>query len=161
MDTQKPADERLRRSFKVLNKFMVFMFKARLGWMINFWPAVVGRIMVIEHIGRKSGRTLYVPVNYAVVDDEIYCTSGFGESHWYRNLVAHPEVELWLPLGKKQAVVEDVSDSPERLRLMRAVIIASGFAAGAFGGINARKDSDERIAELTRPYRLLHFEQKG
>ncbi|MEW5830483.1 MAG: nitroreductase family deazaflavin-dependent oxidoreductase [Chloroflexota bacterium] len=152
-----PAEERLRRSFKVLNKFMVFMFRIGLGWMINFWPAVVGRIMVIRHVGRKSGRALYVPVNYAVVDGEIYCMSGFGESHWYRNLVAHPEVELWLPRGRKEAIAEDVSDSPERAKIIRALVIASGFAAGAFGGINARKDSDERIAELTQPYRLLHF----
>ena len=114
--------------------------------------------MVIEHIGHKSRRTRLAPVNYAIVDGEVYCTSGFGSvSHWYQNLLANPDVILWLPRVKQKAIAEEISDSPDRLKFMRAVLIASGFAAGAFARINARKDSDERIHEITKDYRLLHF----
>lgn len=147
----------LRRVFHTMNRFMVWMWKIGLGKWMNVWPAVIGRIMVIKHRGRKSGREYLTPVNYAVVDGEIYCTAGFGStSDWYRNMLANPEVELWLPEGKRQARAEDISDSPERLSLMRQVIIGSGFAGPLFG-INQKKLNDEQLDSVTKEYRLVHF----
>ena len=136
---------------------MVFMWKIGMGKWINFWPAVIGRIMVIKHRGRKSGREYLTPVNYAIVDGEVYCTAGFGSiSDWYRNMLANPDIELWLPEGKRKAYAEDISDSPNRLFLMRQVLIASGFAAPLFG-INPKKLSDEQLDAFSKEYRLVHF----
>jgi deazaflavin-dependent oxidoreductase (nitroreductase family) len=147
----------LRRVFHALNHFMVWMWKRDWGKAINIWPAVIGRIMVIKHRGRKSGREYLTPVNYAVVDGEIYCTAGFGSvSDWYKNMLANPEIELWLPEGKRKARAEDVSASPNRLFLMRQVIIGSGFAAPLFG-INPKKLNDEQLDAVTKEYRLVHF----
>ena len=149
--------ESLRKGFRVMNRFMVFLWKLRMGRMINFWPAVIGRIMVIKHRGRKSGREYLTPVNYAPVQGEVYCTAGFGsDSDWYRNMQENPNIELWLPHGKSQARAEDISDSPERLFLLRQVIIASGFAAPLFG-VNPKKLNDEQFDKSTREYRLVHF----
>jgi deazaflavin-dependent oxidoreductase (nitroreductase family) len=51
--------------------------------------------MMIKHRGRKSRREYLTPVNYAVVDEEIYCTAGFGSiSDWYRNMLVSPRVEM-------------------------------------------------------------------
>jgi deazaflavin-dependent oxidoreductase (nitroreductase family) len=148
----------LRRAFHALNHFMVFMWKLGMGRMINFWPAVVGRIMVIQHRGRRSGREYLTPVNYALVDGGIYCLAGFGPgTDWYRNIMADSNVRLWLPQGWRTARAEDVSNSPRRTQLMRQVIIASGFAGPLFG-VNQRKYSDEQLAALTRGYQLVHFE---
>ena len=147
----------LRKIFHSLNRFMVFMWKIGMGKWINFWPAVIGRIMVIKHRGRKSGREYLTPVNYAIVDGEVYCTAGFGSiSDWYRNMLANPDIELWLPEGKRKAYAEDISDSPNRLFLMRQVLIASGFAAPLFG-INPKKLSDEQLDAFSKEYRLVHF----
>lgn len=147
----------LRRVFHAMNHFMVWMWKMGWGKAINIWPAVIGRIMVIKHRGRKSGREYLTPVNYAIVDGEIYCTAGFGStSDWYRNMQANPEIELWLPEGKRKARAEDISDSPKRLFLMRQVLIASGFAAPLFG-IDPKKANDEQLGVLSREYRLVHF----
>ena len=78
----------LRKVFHAMNRFMVFMWKIGLGKAINIWPAGFGRIMVIKHRGRKSGKEYLTPVNYAIVDGEIYCTAGFGSiSDWYRNML--------------------------------------------------------------------------
>src|SRR5512142_3586419 len=132
----------LRKVFHSLNGFMVFMWKIGWGKAINMWPAGFGRIMVIKHRGRKSGREYLTPVNYAIVDDEIYCTAGFGSvSDWYRNMLKNPQVEVWLPDGWWCGVAEDVSDSPARLYLLREVIRASGLAGYMFG-LAARKLSD-------------------
>jgi len=147
----------LRKIFHAFNPFMVFVFKIGLARVINILPAVSGRIMVIKHRGRKSGREYLTPVNYANVDGEVYCTAGFGSTaDWYRNMIANPKVELWLPEGKRPALAEDISNAPNRLFLMRQVIIASGFAGPLFG-VNPRKMDDEQLAKVTKEYRLVHF----
>ncbi len=159
--TMSPETElRLRKVFRVLNRFMIFLWKAGFGGFLNSWPAVGGRIMLIQHTGRKSGKVRYAPVNYAEVDGEIYCLAGFGSvSDWYRNLMANPEVLLWLPRGKFPGVAHDISDSPDRLRLLRAVLVASGFAAPLFG-INPRKLDDEQLAAISASYRMLHIQRE-
>jgi deazaflavin-dependent oxidoreductase (nitroreductase family) len=140
-----------------MNHFMVIGWKRGWGKAINFWPAGVGRIMVIKHRGRKSGKEYLTPVNYAIVDGEIYCTAGFGSmSDWYRNMLVNPQVELWLPDGKRRACTEDISDSPNRLFLLRQVIVASGFAGPLFG-VNQKKLNDEQFDHATKEYRLVHF----
>jgi deazaflavin-dependent oxidoreductase (nitroreductase family) len=151
--------DRLRKAFRLVNKFMVFMWKLGLGRLINIWPAGIGRIVVIRHVGRKSGKERLAPVNCAVVEGEIYCTAGFGPgSDWYRNIMAGPQVQLWLPSGRIRARARDVSDSPQRGFLLRQVIIASGFAAPLFG-LNPKKLSDEAFLAATSTYRLIHFER--
>jgi len=152
------TEERMRQAFKSMNRLMILMWKARMGRLINIWPAVFGRIMVIKHIGRKSGLERLAPVNYAIVDGEVYCLAGFGsKSDWYRNIMDLPDVELWLPDGKYPARAENASDSPQRLLLIREILIASGFAASAFGGINPHKVDDRTLQELTAKYCLVHF----
>ena len=147
----------LRKVFQSINRFMVFMWKIGLGKAINIWPAGIGRIMVIKHRGRKSGKEYLTPVNYATVDGEIYCMVGFGSgSDWYRNILASPQVELWLPGGRHTACGEDTSDSPRRVFLLRQVLMASGFAAPMFG-IDPRQLSDEELAAVSTAYHLVHF----
>ena len=147
----------LRKVFHTLNRFMVFMWKLGMGRLINIWPAGIGRIMIIKHRGRKSGKEYLTPVNYALVAGEIYCTAGFGSiSDWYRNMLANPIIELWLPEGKRKARAEDISEAPNRLFLLRQVIIASGFAGPLFG-INPKKLNDEQLDALSKEYRLVHF----
>lgn len=147
----------LRKVFHAMNHFMVFMWKLGLGKAINSWPAGFGRIMVIKHRGRRSGREYLTPVNYAIVGGDIYCTAGFGPiSDWYRNILANPRVELWLPEGKDFYCTQEVSDSRDRLFLLRQVIIASGFAAPLFG-INPKKLNDEQLNAVSQDYRLVKF----
>lgn len=147
----------LRRAFRAMNHFMVFMWRIGLGKWINIWPAGFGRIMVIRHRGRKSGKEYLTPVNYAIVDGEIYCTAGFGSiSDWYRNMLANSDIELWQPEGKRRARAEDISDSPKRLCLLRQVITGSGFAGPLFG-IDPKKLNDQQLDALSKEYRLIHF----
>ena len=147
----------LRRVFHAMNPFMVFMLKIGLGWTMNIWPAVSGRVMVIKHRGRKSGKEYLTPVNYALVNGEVYCTAGFGPTcDWYRNMLMNPNIELWLPNGWRKARAEDVSDAPNRVYLLRQVIIASGFAGPLFG-INPKTLDDQQLDAISKDYRLIHF----
>ncbi len=149
--------QRLRRIFHAMNYLMVFMWKINLGRLMNAWPAVGGRIMVICHRGRRSGKEFLTPVNYALVDGEIYSTAGFGaRTDWYRNILASPQIQLWLPEGRRNARACDVSDSPLRIRLLREITIASGFA-GPLMGVDQRKLTDEQMAAIGKDYRLVRF----
>lgn len=147
----------LKRGFKYLNIFMLLNWRLGLGQVLNIWPAVFGRIMVLIHTGRTSGLRRRTPLNYAIVDDELYCTAGFGAAtHWYRNITAHPDVEVWLPEGWWAGRATDISHSPQRMRLLREVLIGSGFVAPLLG-IYPRTMSDEELHRVTDSYRLVHI----
>lgn len=156
----KTRDVQLQKAFKKMNAFMLLHWRLGLGWLVNIWPEGFGQIMVLTHTGRKSGLKRRTPVNYAFVDGELYCCAGFGStSDWYRNIKADPAIEVWLPDGSwYEGVVEEVTGASNHLEIMRAVIIASGFAARMFG-IDHRKLSDMELDQLTSTYRLLHIKR--
>lgn len=153
------SDAKLRDIFKQFNRFMLWMWRLGFKRWVNALPSVSGRIMVITHTGRRSGIKYRTPLNYAVVDGELYCTAGFGsESDWYRNILVNPQIEVWLPDSRWQATIEDISSSPRRLELLRQVVIASGIV-GPLLGVDGSRMSDEDFNNLTHDYRLLHIQR--
>jgi deazaflavin-dependent oxidoreductase (nitroreductase family) len=155
--THHHAEQRLRRGFKYFNRLMVLLWRLGLGAWVNAWPDVGGRIMMITHRGRRTGLRRRTPVNYAIVDSEIYCTAGFGDvSDWFLNLRNRPEVEVWLPDGWWTGIAEEVTDARMRMPLLRQVLIASGFAARA-AGIDPHVMTNEELDTATRGYRLIHI----
>ena len=151
------VEENLRQGFKQFNRFMMLMWRLGLGRWVNAWPELGGRIMVITHTGRKTGIKRQTPLNYTIADGEIYCTAGFGsKSDWYRNIMANPEVEIWLPDGWWAGVAEEVTDDQARMPLLRQVLIDSGFAARA-AGIDPVTKTNEELNTATAGYRLIHI----
>lgn len=113
--------------------------------------------MVITHTGRKTGIRRHTPVNYTIADGEVYCTAGFGsKSDWYRNIMANPEVEIWLPEGWWAGAAEAVTDPDTRIPLLRQVLIDSGFAARA-AGIDPVGMTNAELEAATTDYRLIHI----
>jgi deazaflavin-dependent oxidoreductase (nitroreductase family) len=151
------TEQQLRQGFKYFNRLMLLMWRLGLGRWINAWPEVGGQIMVLGHTGRKSGRRRFTPVNFARVNGELYCVAGFGrKSDWYRNIQASPEIEVWLPDGRWTGYAKEISNHPDRLSLLRAVLIGSGFAAHA-AGLNPKTMSDTELEAATSTYNLLHI----
>lgn len=148
----------LRRIFRYFNRFMLLMWRLDMAWWFTLMPRLTGQIMVLHHTGHKSGIRRKTPLNYALVDGELYCTAGFGHvAHWYRNIRANPQVEVWLYNGRWQGVAEDITDTdPHTLALLRQVLIGSGFASFA-AGINPYSLGDDGLIEVTRGYRLIHI----
>lgn len=138
---------------------MAALWRLGLGSWVNVWPAVGGRVMMLVHVGRKSGLRRRTPLNYAIVARDIYCVAGFGQiSDWHKNILECREVEVWLPDGWWSGIATDVSNSNSRLPLLRKVLIASGFAAHA-AGIRPTTMSDAELARLTVDYRVLRIER--
>jgi deazaflavin-dependent oxidoreductase (nitroreductase family) len=152
------TEERLRRGFRrYLNPVMLALWRLGLGAWFNVWPSLSGRVLVIAHTGRRTGRRRYAPVNYALVDGELYCVAGFGAiSDWYRNVMANPHIDVWTPDGWWAGTVEDISDSERRLSLMRQTILGSGIVAYLFG-FDPVHMTEAELAAATSKYRLLHI----
>ncbi len=135
----------LRQAFRQLNRFFVVpAFRSGLGAAMVTPPS--GYIMVLSTIGHKSGRLRHTPVNYALIDGDVYCIAGFGTvAHWAKNLAAIPEVEVQLPAGRFWGRVRTVADETARLRVGRQILQNAGFA-GFFFGFNPFTTSDDKLA---------------
>ena len=150
------TEDQLRRIFKAFNRFMVLLFRLGLGSWGN-GTKFGGFVMVIKHTGRKTGLTRLTPVNYATVDGDIYCTAAFGRvADWYLNIIANPQVEVWLPDGRWAGIVEDVTSDEKGAFYLRQVIIASGFAGPLFG-VNPKHLSVQDFEGLLESYRLIRI----
>ena len=147
----------LRRSFRRMNPGMVLLWRLGLGRFAELWPRGFGRLLVMEHVGRRSATTYRTPVNFTRADGDIYCVAAFGKrTDWYRNALAQGSILVWLPDGVWEAMVEDASDDPARLDLMRRVLIDSGFAAPLFG-LYPTQMTIEQLARATAGYRLVRI----
>lgn len=80
--------------FKWILQAPKWIFRAHLGFIFG------SRFLLLEHIGRKSGKRYQTPLEVASRDeahDEYIVTSGTGvNADWYRNIRANPAVAIWL-----------------------------------------------------------------
>ena len=151
------TEEILRKAFRWFNPKMVLLWRLGLGRLGGAWPKGFGRILVIEHRGRTSGTMYRTPVNYATIGSDLYCVAAMGaKTDWYRNVLATPQLHVWLPDNRNAANVEDASDDPDRLTLVRQVLINSGFAA-PLAGVYPTKMTDEALDDATAEYRLIRI----
>jgi len=140
--------DRLRAAFRVLNKFMVAMFRLGLGPYVGGNP-YTGYIMVITTIGRRSGRPRRTPVNYALGDKEVYCLAGFGRrSDWCRNVVANPDVRVWIGRQGWAGHAGVMTEPVEWLPIYRQIARRAGFADRAFTKEAISELSDERLLRV-------------
>lgn len=147
----------LRGVFKRFNRFMLLIWRLGLGAWLNLWPSVGGRILVVVHRGRVTGLARRTPLNYALSGDDIYCTAGFGAgADWFRNILADPRVEVWLPDGWWAGLAEDVTGAEGYTERLRAVLINSGVVAPLFG-IHPRTMSDDELMAVCADYRLVRI----
>jgi deazaflavin-dependent oxidoreductase (nitroreductase family) len=86
----------------------------------------VGTI-VVETIGRKTGRKINVPVLAMRIGDWVVFSTVRRSSHWIKNLAANPEVRFWLAgkPHKATAFVFTPDENPSSSKLpSRAVCLA-------------------------------------
>ena len=139
-----------RTVFKYMNTYYVVPL-SKLGllpWMLN---PLTGYIMVLQTIGRKSGKARLTPLNYALADGYIYCIAGFGsETHWLANLKANPAVEVRVAGTALRGSAEIVTEGEEAQRIFIQIIHNCGFAA-LLVGLNPFRLTDEKILQKRGP----------
>ncbi|MGV0849226.1 nitroreductase family deazaflavin-dependent oxidoreductase [Mycolicibacterium phlei] len=71
--------------------------------------------LLLEHIGRKTGRRLVTPLVYIHDGDDIVVVASQGgrdtDPQWYRNLVANPDA--FVEIGTERRPVRAVTATPE------------------------------------------------
>ena len=107
----------------------IWLYRAGLGFVFG------SRVLMLEHIGRKSGARRYVVLE--VVGHpapEIYIVaSGFGEhAQWFRNLMAHPRVRVSAAGAGRASRRLAGSQRPRRWPVTRAGIRAHGRSSRTF-----------------------------
>ncbi len=147
----------LRNAFRYINRFQILFWRLGLGRWMSAWPAGIGTYMVITHYGRASGKRYRTPVNFAVVDGEIYCVAGFGRgSDWYRNILENPQVEIWHPDGWFAGTAEEILVNADTLPILREIMTNSGFVTKLMG-LNPKTITDEELMAECKDYRLIHL----
>ena len=154
--------DRLRTWFRRLNRWlMIPMWRLGLRRAINAWPSVAGRFLVVAHTGRKTGQRRLTPLNFASSHSSVFVLAGLGgRTDWYRNLLANPAAEIWLPDARWLVEVNDVSDHPLRLSIVRDILVASGCAA-PLAGVDPRRLSNQELEEKTADYRLIELHYRA
>lgn len=145
-----PRAKASRTVFKFMNTYyMVPLSKmGLLPWMQN---PLTGYIMVLQTIGRKSGKVRCTPLNYALADGDIYCIAGFGSgTDFLANLKANPIVEVHLAGTALRGSAEIVTDGEEAQRVFIQILHNCGLAA-LLVGLNPFTLTDEKILRKRGP----------
>ena len=93
------------------NDLATWLLRSRFSWMLG------GGIMLVEVIGRKSGRTVRLPVNFLRDHSDLWVISSRGRV-WWRNLKDHSQAVLWIcgkPISARGKLVLDDSVVMDRL----------------------------------------------
>lgn len=83
--------------------------------------------LLLEHIGRKTGRRLVSPLVYIHDGDDVIVVASQGgrdtDPQWYRNLVANPDAHI--EIGSERRPVRAVTANPdEKARLWPKLVEA-------------------------------------
>lgn len=125
----------MRASFKALNRwFMVPVHRAGLGaWIAS---PIGGCMLLLKVRGRKSGLVRETPLNYLIADGSLWVLAGFGpRTEWYRNLLADPRVEAWLPGRRIAGTATEVRAPATRERIIPELLRVTGLPS-FLAGIN-------------------------
>ncbi|WP_067897451.1 nitroreductase family deazaflavin-dependent oxidoreductase [Nocardia vaccinii] len=97
----------------------ILLYRAHLGFLFG------SRMLMLEHIGRKTGTRRYVVLE--VIDrpapDTYVVVSGFGtRSQWFRNLQADPHARIWIGRHGPAAATTRVLTPDETAASLRSYI---------------------------------------
>ena len=111
---------------KLGSRAQVRVFKLTNGRVGRTWRVGAGfkkpvPTLLLDHVGRKSGKTFTTPLVYLEDGDDIVIVASQGglpkNPQWYWNLRATPEAHVHLPGERARPVLAHVANPEERSRL--------------------------------------------
>ena len=146
----------------IFNQTIVVFWKLGLGKLLNHFPGVFGRSMVISFSDRGSSGFTHLPVLYYPQGDQIYCTNLNNlQPDWYLAIIANPQVEIWLPEGWFTARAEIVDAPEEKQEMLRKVFLAGGLVTQTLTNISVRKMDGDAFNEVTDNFPLLRIRRQS
>jgi deazaflavin-dependent oxidoreductase (nitroreductase family) len=123
---------------KYMAKAQVAAFKATNGRVGSKWRIGAGwkkpvPTLLLEHVGRRSGRTFETPLLYMADGRDLVVVASQGglpkNPQWYANLAAHPETRVSLKGERHRPVRARTATPDERKELWpRLVDVYADFA---------------------------------
>jgi deazaflavin-dependent oxidoreductase (nitroreductase family) len=118
-----PPDSRFWKLFEVLTTVNTQLFRAtggRIGGGIG-----KAKILLLHHVGRKSGKERVSPLLYLRDGDRlvVVASKGGSDKHpaWYHNVMANPDTLVELPREKRSVRARQATDE-ERAELWPRVV---------------------------------------
>jgi deazaflavin-dependent oxidoreductase (nitroreductase family) len=97
----------------------IWLYRARAGVVLS------SRLLMIEHIGRKSGAQRYVVLEVVAhpTPDTYVIASGFGgKAQWFRNIQANPRVRVYVGSRAPALATARILTQPEADHALDAYI---------------------------------------
>lgn len=93
----------------------IIVFRARLGFLFG------GRLLLLEHTGRKSGEARFVVLEVVErADAARVVASGFGDrAQWFQNLRANPQCRVSIGMRSRRRTVAEELDAEEVAAVLR------------------------------------------
>lgn len=139
-----------------LFRLPIHCYRLGLGWLLG------SRFVLIEHVGRRSGRLRSVVVevvDHDPRDDTWTVASGFGATaDWYRNLLATPDVTIQVGRRAIPVAARPLSDSEGADTMARYAAAHPRTARRLAGFMGYDVDGSERdYRELGRAIPFVRF----
>lgn len=130
MPTVKPRPKGLDsplvpKLLKYGGRAQVWLYRRTRGRVGGKWRIGAGfrkpvQVLLLDHVGRKSGRTYTVPLLYLRDGDDLVVVASQGglprDPQWYANLQAHPEAGVQIG-GERRRVRARIATPDERAEL--------------------------------------------
>ena len=144
----------MRRRTRIMRAVNVPM---RAALSLPFATPLSGNLMLISHIGRKTGKHYRQPVSY-VRDGDVLLTPGGGR--WTRNLVSGRPVQIRLR-GRAAAARPELIADPGEVERLLSVIAQKNPRAARFIPMprrpDGRLDPDALAAALRHGFRVVRW----
>ena len=123
---------------------------------------LTGYLMLLRTRGRKSGLLREAPLGYMVGGDHVYCMAGFGrQTHWFRNILTDPHVDVVLPGRAFSGIAEEVTNPEERRDVLPRLVRSMGVVVMATGLPNPWRGSSDEILRACEQFPLVRIRATG
>ena len=94
-----------------------------LFWRLGLGPIQGRIIMIITHIGRKTGIPHHTAVEFHTMNGIKYIPCAFGsKSQWYRNIMANPRVTIQTADGTEQMIAIRITQDDELVSVIEMIL---------------------------------------
>jgi deazaflavin-dependent oxidoreductase (nitroreductase family) len=109
----------------------IWLYRASGGRLGHDIPGLRGKMLLLDHVGAKSGAKRTAPLLYVPDGDDLVIVASKGgypkHPAWFHNLKANPDTTVQVG-GERRAVHARVATPPERERLWpEAVRLYAGY----------------------------------
>ncbi len=148
-----------RRVLRGINLLHLGMWRLGLGPMLNAWPRLLGRYVLITTTGRRTGRARRTSLNYTRSGHVVYCIAGWSpRSSWFANLLAEPRVEVWLPGERRRGLGRRVEDPGEATGALRRLLEDTKGLSKLLAGVDAERIDDGTVETLTQRWPVVRID---